>query len=172
MLPELLVAGWLVASPPSAYYGPPPEHPFWSEIVSRAGLQPLATHRALRLVRVSLALLSATVVTVVPTSTGAHVDVRILQDRRKAGAEVSSRELSQERYDTLRALAKAGLWSKRATAPTGRPELTDGVLWYLEGFREGERYAIVRHEPSDPEVAALCNEFMSIVGTPEQGPRP
>jgi hypothetical protein len=95
-----------------------------------------------------------------------------VQDRRKAGAAVRSRKLSQDRYDILSQLAKVGLWGKTATAPTGKPEVTDGVLWYLEGSREGERYAIVRHEPNDPEIRALCAEFMSIIGEPDEVPHP
>ena len=140
--------------------------------MTRAGLQPLATHRAFRLIKVSLALLPATVVTVVPTAEGAHVDVRVVQDRRKAGAAVRSRKLSQDRYDILGQLAKVGLWDKSATAPTGKPEITDGVLWYLEGFRDGDRHAIVRHEPHDPAIRALCAEFMNIIGEPHEVPHP
>ena len=172
MLAGVLVALCFAVPRPSTSTGPPPDHHFWADIVSRAGLQPLATHRSLRLIRISEADFPATVVTVVPTRDGAHVDIRVLANWQRAGAVVSGRDLSQARYDALNGMARAGLWSKEATGPTGKPQFTDGVLWYLEGFRDGERYAIVRHEPNDPEVRTLCDEIMKIIGSPELGPQP
>ena len=81
-----------------------------------------------------------------------------------------TRKLAQDRYESLRDLAKAGFWSQSPTAPTGAPGATDGVVWYIEGLREGDRYAIVRHEPADPRVRAVCAEFMRIIGEPDLAP--
>jgi hypothetical protein len=125
------------------------------------------------LIRVAWALFPATIVTVVPTAEGAHVETRVLPNWQKpGGALVRTRTLSAARYEALLDLAKTGLWAQPPVAPTGSPGATDGVVWYLEGFREGERYAIARHEPNEPHIRAVCAEFMSIIGEPDQAPHP
>jgi len=112
-------------------------------------------------------------VTVVPTADGgAQVETRVLPDWRKEGAVVRTRKLSQDRYESLRDLAKTGFWTQPPVAPTGAPCANDGVVWYIEGLREGERYAIVRHEPDDPHIRAVCAEFMTIIGEADLAPHP
>jgi len=83
---------------------------------------------------------------------------------------VRTRKLAQDRYESLRDLAKTGFWAQPPVAPTGAPGATDGVVWYIEGLREGDKYAIVRHEPADPRVRAVCAEFMRIIGEPDLAP--
>jgi hypothetical protein len=174
MLAVIIGAFALVAPAPtpSPYMGPPPTAPYWRELVAKAHLQPLAPPGSLRLIRLAEALLPVTVVSVIPTAEGAHVDVRVIQDRRKVGASVRTRALSQDRFDILRTLAAEGLWKQSETAPTGKPGVVDGVDWYIEGVRDHEHWAIVRHEPADPAVRALCREFMDIIGAPEKAPSP
>jgi hypothetical protein len=50
--------------------------------------------------------------------------------------------------------------------------MTDGVIWHIEGLRDGEKYAIVRHEPNDASIKALCAEVMRMAGKAEDAPRP
>jgi len=123
--------------------------------------------------RVAWALFPGTIVTVVPIADGgAQVEIRVLPDWRKGGAAVQTRKLSQDRYLALCDLAKTGLWAQPPVAATGAPGATDGVVWYIEGLREGERYSIARHEPDEPHIRAVCAEFMNIIGEPDLGPHP
>jgi hypothetical protein len=172
MLLHLMVSLAMADASPRPHAGPPPDHAFWSDIIAHSGARPLSNGRALRLVRVPTGLITATIVTVEATGSEVRVDVRRVPDRRRPGASVQARVLSQDRYAILSDLARAGLWSQPATAPTGKPEVQDGVLWFLEGTRSGEHWALVRHEPEDAAVQALCAEIMRIAGDPEQGPRP
>jgi hypothetical protein len=172
MLPVLILALASALPSPKPHAGPSPSHEFWRNVVSHAGLQPLAASRSLRLIRSSTASTSAIVVTVSPSGEEALVDIRLVPDWRHSGASTRTRRLSQDRYEILRDLASPGLWKQVETAPTGAEGITDGVLWYVEGVRDGERYAIVRHEPKEPEGRALCAEFMSIIGEPDQAPGP
>jgi hypothetical protein len=164
MLLPIVLAVATVGSSGEPYTGPRPGDEFWAKLALRAKIQPLSVHRSLRLVRVAWALTPGTIVTVVPAADGgAEVETRILPDWRKEGASVRTRKLAQDRYESLRDLAKAGFWEQSPVAPTGAPGATDGVVWYIEGLREGDTYAIVRHEPSDPRVRSVCAEFMRII---------
>ena len=162
-----------VAASSGAPNGPTPDDQFWTKLASHAGLQPLRVPGSLRLMRIAWALLPGTIVTAIPTGDGgAEVETRVLQDRRKDGVSVRTRKLSQDRYEILRDLARTGLWGQPPHAPTGAPGATDGVVWYIEGLREGGMYAIVRHEPDEPHVRSLCAEFMDIIGEPHMAPHP
>ena len=160
----LLAAEHASAAP---YTGPSPDLSFWSSILTNADEQPLAEHRALRVIRFPEALVSATVVTVRPGSKGAILRVCQLRDRRSPGCVAESWSVSEGEYAELAVLARAGLWSKAQVAPTGRPELLDGVSWFIEGYREGQRWVIVRHEPTDPDVVAFLNEVMLLARLPD-----
>jgi hypothetical protein len=156
---------------PAQYTGPSPTLPFWRTLVAQAGEQALSQQRAVRLIRVPEGLISATIVTVEATPQGGRVTVREIPDRRKPGATSRSRAVSTEEYERVASLARAGLWSQASVAPTGRPELHDGVLWYIEGVRHGDRHSIVRHEPTETSVLTLCSEMMELAGLADQSPR-
>jgi hypothetical protein len=154
------------------YTGPHPDDQFWTELASRAGLQPLRVNRSLRLMRVAWALFPGTIVTVVPVAEGAQVEIKVLPNWQERGASVRMLKLSPDRFQILSNVAATGFWAEQPVAPTGKPNFTDGVVWYIEGLREGEKHSIVRHEPNEARIRAVCAEFMSIIGEPELAPHP
>ncbi len=132
MLLSVALALAMVGSSSEPYTGPRPGDEFWTNLALHAGIQPLRVHRSLRLIRVAWALFPGTVVTVVPTADGgAEVETRVLSDWRKEGASVRTRPLAPDRYESLRELAKTGLWAQPPVAPTGALGATDGVVWYI-----------------------------------------
>jgi hypothetical protein len=170
----LLAAAVLGQAPPATQ--PSPDHPFFRELLIRAGETALGdsagVQDAVRVVRVPEALVAATVVTVMPTKEGATLRVHRLADRRAAGATLNTFTLTTDEWQEARHLAHSGLWNQAAVRPSDRsPTMTDGVLWFLEGLRDGQHSAIVRHDPLQPEVAALCSFLMFHARLPEKEPR-
>lgn len=157
------------------YSGPAPDDVFWHQLIAKSGEAPLRSlypdGPALRLVRVPGALVFATVVTLEPAAHGARARVRQMPDRRESGSRLRTISVSSEQWEEVRRLAREGLWSQRAVAATGAsPNMVDGVLWYIEGVRGGDYWAIVRHEPRDPAVVELCSFIMTRAQLPEESP--
>jgi hypothetical protein len=144
---------------------PPPDP--WPSIVRYAGQEPLSKHRSIRVIRLPEGLVNATVITVVPTDGGATLSVCELKDRRRSGCTHSSRSIDQEDFDEFARVARTGLWGKAAWAPTDKPEVIDGVIWRIEGYRDRESWAIVRREPIDPDVVVLLNDITLLARRPD-----
>jgi hypothetical protein len=147
-----------------------PDDEIWRTLASRAGLQPLGGPRSARLIRFGWAEYPGTIVTVLPTADGAQLEVAVLRNWREAGATVRTVRLSGQQYRKLQALMETGFWGQPPVAPTAAPGVTDGRMWYIEGLRDGKRHSIVRHEPNEPHIRALCSEFMSLIDQPDLVP--
>jgi hypothetical protein len=154
------------------YGGPPPDDALWRTLTSRAGLQQLRAPQSLRLIQFGWADYPGTIVTVLPTDAGAQLEVAVLPNWRKAGATHRTVTLSRDQFKSLSQLMEKGFWFQTPVAPTGAPGATDGTVWYIEGLRDGKSHAIVRHEPNESHVRAVCTAFMAFIGEPTLAPHP
>lgn len=147
---------------------------YWDEFIRNAGEAPLratsATDRAIRLTRIPVGLITATVVTIERAQDTVRVRVQTSPDRRKPGATTKSYRLPAEEWEVLRPLAEAGLWRQKAEALTTTPTVVDGVVWRLEGVRGGDYWAIVRHEPKDAAVLELVGHILRLAGKGDEVP--
>ena len=147
---------------------------YWDEFISNAGEAPLrnlkTNGRAIRLTRIPVGLITATVVTIERAKDEVHVRVRSSPDRRKPGATTKTYTLSTKEWDALRPFAEAGLWRQKAADPPTPPTVHDGVVWRIEGVRGGEYWAIVRQEPKDAAVLELIGRILRIAGKTDEVP--
>jgi hypothetical protein len=147
---------------------------FWDEFIQNAGEAPLrdrsATGRAIRLTRIPVGLITATVVTIERARDNVYVRVQTSPDRRTPGATTTTRTLPVEEWDALRPLAESGLWRQKAEGPATTPSVHDGVVWRIEGIRGGEYWAIVRHEPRDAAVLELVEHILRVAGKGDEVP--
>lgn len=170
MLMSFLLALTIEVPSGEPYIGPPPDDPIWKTLASRAGVQPLRVPDSLRLIRFGWAEHPGTIVTVLPTAEGAQLEVAVLRNWHEAGATRRTVTLSGDQYQSLRQLTESGFWGQPPVAPTGAPGATDGRVWYIEGFRDGKRHAMVRHEPKEPHIRAVCAALMTFIGEPSLAP--
>ena len=159
----------------SSVAAPSARDAFWTTILTNAGEKPLAAlggDRALRVVRVPLSLVTATIVTVERSETGVHLTVKESRDRREPSNTSRVLIAPLESWDSLRQVAEAALWKQREVLPAGsQPAMHDGVLWLVEGTRHGEHWAIVRHDPDDPAFLDFVSSILRLARLPDQVPR-
>lgn len=171
----LLLALELLSFDQSAgpYTGPPPDAPYWKELIAHSGEAPLdPAGAAIRVVWSPEALIYAAVITVEKEGDGARVRVRRLPDRRNAGASTTQRRIATTEWLELRALGDAGIWKQQPTAPSDAPpNMTDGVLWYAEMSRGGLVHAISRHAPCNVDFVRLLSRVLALAGMLEEQPK-